>query len=83
MTAQLAYIPVSLTEVLQPSELGELLEVSAAEGRQPGETIVLAIRDLLAQRRTLPPGPAAPGLKALPPAAESSPEAQVSPAMAA
>lgn len=76
MTAQIAQIPFALTEVLQPSEIGELIDVSSAEGRQPGETIVLAIRELLAQRRTLPPSPAAPAVQALPAPAESSPEAQ-------
>lgn len=50
MSTLLAHIPLSLTEVLQPSDLGRLLEVSHQEGRKPGETIALAIREYLGRQ---------------------------------
>ena len=44
MTGDTAFIPVQLSEVLLPSELGQLVELAAREKRSPGEVITVAVR---------------------------------------
>jgi len=42
-----ASIPLALTEMLRPEELGRLLEIAEIEQRKPEDVIVLALRSYL------------------------------------
>ena len=46
----IATIPLSLTEILQPDELGRLLDVAKIEKRTPADIIVMALRSFLARQ---------------------------------
>jgi hypothetical protein len=46
----IATIPLSLTEILQPDELGRLLDVAKIEKRTPEDVIVMALRSFLARQ---------------------------------
>lgn len=46
-----AMIPLSLQECLLPSELGDLLDVAAAEKKPIEDVIVLALREFIATHK--------------------------------
>lgn len=46
-----ALIPLNLTDALQPEELGELLDLVAAEQRSPEAIIIASVREYLATHK--------------------------------
>lgn len=46
----IASIPLALTEILSPDELGRLLDIADQEQRKPEDVIVLALRSFLSSR---------------------------------
>lgn len=67
MKPSTAYIPLTLSECLLPSELGGLVEEAARRNVDVGEVIVFALREFVAQL----PRPPASG--AVPAAAQPQP----------
>ena len=57
MTAETAFIPVSLTETLQPPVLGRLVEYAANERLTHGQVIARALTQFFADKETSPPPP--------------------------
>jgi hypothetical protein len=51
-----ATVQIALQDVLLPSELSGLIQAADARRVQPGEVIVLAIRDYLARENPVSPG---------------------------
>lgn len=60
MKTPMANIPLALTECLQPSEVGGLVEEAARAGTDIGQVLVLAVREFLASRKPPAPGSALP-----------------------
>lgn len=54
MTAETAFIPVSLTETLQPPVLGKLVEYAAKERLSHGQVIARALTEFFANRQPSP-----------------------------
>ena len=59
MTAETAFIPVSLTETLQPPVLGKLVEYAANERLTHGQVIARALTQFFADKEMTPPPPLA------------------------
>ena len=55
MTAETAFIPVSLSETLQPPVLGKLVEYAAKERLSHGQVIARALTEFFANRQPPPP----------------------------
>ena len=55
MTAETAFIPVSLSETLQPPVLGKLVEYAAKERLSHGQVIARALTQFFADKETTPP----------------------------
>lgn len=47
----IAHIPVSLTDLLRPEELSELMEVVKSDNVEPETVILRGVRDYLQRRR--------------------------------